>query len=61
MAHLANTDAWKTLDAFDSNFASEARNVCIGLTTDGFSSFNLTVCRTHAGLCPTVVMQTSDI
>jgi hypothetical protein len=42
MAHLADTDACKALDAFDSNFASEARNVCISLATCGFSPFNLT-------------------
>lgn len=27
--------------AFDSSFASEARNVSTSLTTDGFSLFNL--------------------
>jgi hypothetical protein len=43
MAYPADTDAWKTLDTFDSSFASEARNVCIGLATDGFSPLNLTV------------------
>jgi hypothetical protein len=40
MAHLTDKDAWKALDAFDSNFASKARNVCIGLGTDGFSRFD---------------------
>jgi hypothetical protein len=43
MAHLTETDALKALDAFDSNFASDARNVRIGLTTYGFSPFNLNV------------------
>jgi hypothetical protein len=43
MAHPADTDAWKDLDAFDSNFASEARNVRIDLATYGFSPFNLTM------------------
>jgi hypothetical protein len=38
----ADTDAWKALDAFDSSFADEVRNVHFGLTTDGFSPFNLT-------------------
>jgi hypothetical protein len=33
MAHPADTDAWKALDAFDSNFADEVRNVCFGLAT----------------------------
>jgi hypothetical protein len=41
LAHPADTDAWKELDAFDSRFASEVRNVHIGLATDGFSPFNL--------------------
>jgi hypothetical protein len=41
MAHLADIDAWKALDAFDSNFASEARDVCISLAINGFSPFNL--------------------
>jgi hypothetical protein len=42
MAHPADTDAWKALDAFDSSFADEVQNVCFGLATDGFSPFNLT-------------------
>lgn len=50
MVHPANIDAWKPIDAFDSSFASESRNVYIGLTTYGFSSFNLTVRRTYAAL-----------
>jgi hypothetical protein len=42
MAHVADIDAWKALDAFDSSFADEVRNVHFGLPTDGFSPFNLT-------------------
>jgi hypothetical protein len=42
MAHPADTDAWKALDAFDSSFADEVRNVRFGLAIDGFSPFNLT-------------------
>jgi hypothetical protein len=42
MAHPADIDAWKALDAFDSSFADEVWNVCFGLATDGFSPFNLT-------------------
>jgi hypothetical protein len=41
MAHLTNRDAWKALDAFDSRFASEARNARIGLATDSFSPLKL--------------------
>jgi hypothetical protein len=42
MAHPADTDAWKALDDFDPSFATEVRNVRLGLATDGFSPFNLT-------------------
>jgi predicted cobalt transporter CbtA len=42
MAHPIDTDAWKTLDAFDSSFADEVRNVCLDLAIYGFSPFNLT-------------------
>ena len=42
MVHPADTDAWKALDAFDSSFADEVRNVRFGLATDGFSPFNVT-------------------
>jgi hypothetical protein len=34
-------NAWKASYAFDSSFASEARNVCISLVTNGFLPFNL--------------------
>jgi hypothetical protein len=34
MAHPSDTDAWKALDAFDSSFADEVRNVRFGLATD---------------------------
>jgi hypothetical protein len=42
MAHPADTDAWKALDAFDSSFGDEVQNVRLGLATDCFSPFNLT-------------------
>jgi hypothetical protein len=42
MVHPSDTDAWKALDDFDPNFASDARNVRLGLATDGFSPFNMT-------------------
>lgn len=42
IAHPTDTDAWKALDAFVSNFAAEVQNVCLGLATDDFSPFNLT-------------------
>jgi hypothetical protein len=40
MVHPSDTEAWKTLDDFDADFVRDARNVRIGLTTDGFSSYN---------------------
>jgi hypothetical protein len=35
MVHLADTDAWKALDSFDSSFADEVQNVRFGLAPDG--------------------------
>jgi hypothetical protein len=39
MLHPSDGDAWKGLDTFDPDFATESRNVQIGLTTDGFTPF----------------------
>jgi hypothetical protein len=41
MAHPTDTDAWKALDAFDSSFIDEVRNVRFGLAIDDFLPFNL--------------------
>jgi hypothetical protein len=35
---ITDSDAWKDLDNFDPEFARNARNVRIGLVTDGFTS-----------------------
>jgi hypothetical protein len=43
MVHPKDGDAWKALDNFDLEFASDARNVHISLATDGFTPFNMTV------------------
>jgi hypothetical protein len=43
MVHPSDGDAWKALDNFDQNFASDARNIRIGLATDGFTPFSMTV------------------
>jgi hypothetical protein len=40
MTHPSDSDAWKALDDFDPEFASEARNIRIGLAIDGFTPFN---------------------
>ena len=39
MVHPSDGDAWKTLDNFDLEFAWDARNIRIGLVTDGFTPF----------------------
>jgi hypothetical protein len=40
MMHPSDSDAWKALDNFDSEFARNARNIHIGLATDGFTPFD---------------------
>jgi hypothetical protein len=40
MVHPSDSEAWKALDSFDEDFARDARNVRIGLATDGFTPFN---------------------
>jgi hypothetical protein len=39
MVHPSDGEAWKALDNFDPDFARDARNVHIGLATDGFTPF----------------------
>jgi hypothetical protein len=41
MVHPSDSEAWKALDDFDADFTRDARNVCIGLEMDGFSSHNM--------------------
>jgi hypothetical protein len=41
MVHPSDSEAWKALDDFDADFARDARNVHIGLVTDGFLSYNM--------------------
>jgi hypothetical protein len=40
MGHPSDGEAWKVLDRFDSDIASDARNVLFGLATDGFNAFS---------------------
>jgi hypothetical protein len=40
MVHPSDSEAWKALDDFDLDFTRDARNVSIGLVTDGFSPYN---------------------
>jgi hypothetical protein len=41
MVHPSDSEAWKPLDDFDPDFTRDARNVRIGLATDGFSPYNM--------------------
>jgi hypothetical protein len=41
--HPSGSEAWKALDDFDTDFAGDARNVRIGLVTDGFLPYNTSV------------------
>jgi hypothetical protein len=43
MVHPSDTEAWKALDDFDANFARDVWNVPIGLATDGFLPYNMSV------------------
>jgi hypothetical protein len=40
MGHPSDGEAWKVLDKFDVDFASDARNILFGLVIDGFDPFN---------------------
>jgi hypothetical protein len=40
MGHPSDGEAWKVLDMFDADFASDVRNVYFWLATDGFDSFS---------------------
>jgi hypothetical protein len=41
IVHPLDGDAWKALDNFDPEFASDARNLRIGLAANGFTPFNM--------------------
>jgi hypothetical protein len=40
MGHPSDGEVWKVLNRFDISFASDARNVRLGLATDGFDPFS---------------------
>jgi hypothetical protein len=40
MVHPSDSEACKALDDFDPDFTRDVQNVCIGLATDGFLSYN---------------------
>jgi hypothetical protein len=39
IVHPTNGEVWKALNNFDPNIARDARNICIGLATNGFTPF----------------------
>eukprot|EP00268_Persea_americana_P054777 TRINITY_DN6310_c1_g1_i4.p1 TRINITY_DN6310_c1_g1~~TRINITY_DN6310_c1_g1_i4.p1 ORF type:complete len:124 (+),score=2.72 TRINITY_DN6310_c1_g1_i4:213-584(+) len=41
MRHPIDSLCWKNVNRKWTNFASEARNVCLGLATDGFNPFGI--------------------
>jgi hypothetical protein len=43
MVHPSDSEARKALDDFDVDFTRDARNVRIGLATDGFTPYNMSV------------------
>jgi hypothetical protein len=40
MGHPSDGEAWKALDMFDADFASDVRNARFGLATYGFYAFS---------------------
>jgi hypothetical protein len=40
MGHPSYGEAWKMLNRFDADFASDAKNVRFGLATDDFDLFS---------------------
>jgi hypothetical protein len=40
MGHPSDDEAWKVLDRFDTDFASDVRNVCFRLAINGFDPFS---------------------
>jgi hypothetical protein len=43
MVHTSDSEAWKALDDFNVDFVKDAQNVRIGLATDGFMLYNMSV------------------
>jgi hypothetical protein len=41
IVHRSDSEAWKTLDDFDADLTTDARNVRIGLAMDGFLPYNM--------------------
>jgi hypothetical protein len=41
MVHPSDSEAWKALVDFNADFTRDARNVRIGLVTDGFTPYNM--------------------
>jgi hypothetical protein len=41
MGHPSDGEAWNVLDRYDANFVSDARNIRLGLATDGLDLFSI--------------------
>jgi hypothetical protein len=41
MVHPLDSEAWMELDSFDTDFASDARNIHFRLAIDGFDPFSI--------------------
>jgi hypothetical protein len=41
MGHPSDSEAWKVLDKFDTDFVSDASNIRFRLVTDGFDPFSI--------------------
>jgi hypothetical protein len=39
MVHSSDSDVWKALDNFDTEFSRDTRNARIGVATNGFTLF----------------------
>jgi hypothetical protein len=50
MSHLADGEAWQDFDRKYPNFAKDARNLRLGLATDGFNPFSEKTLNTTCGL-----------
>jgi hypothetical protein len=50
MGHPSDGEAWKVLDRFDADFASDVRNVCFRLVIDDFDPFS-TICYIFTIIC----------
>jgi hypothetical protein len=51
MVHPSDSEAWKALDDFDTDFTRDTHNVCTRLVTDGFSLYNTGLWLANGNYC----------